>query len=165
MVYLALLYINIQFTHFALKWWSKKLNWFFSIEFCLKDQTYLFWKTLTYMKMKKYKKNVLYVDTKCNCEKWSPIHTSSKDSEIYMAWATKKVQLGTFDPNSLRTFFLPVWHICPVKPGEQKQENMLTPSLHVLPCRQGWLAHSSMPAFKEIKKKWQKSKTNNCNGI
>lgn len=61
--------------------------------------------------------------------------------------------------------FLPVWHICPVKPGEQKQENTLTPSLHVPPCRQGWLAHSSMPAFKEMKKKWQKNKTNNCNGI
>lgn len=110
---------------------------------------------------------MLYVDTKCSCEKWSPIHTSSKDSEIYMAWATKKYSLVHVHsiPTAFVHFFLPVWHICPVKPGEQKQENMLTPSLHVPPCRQGWLAHSSMPAFKEMKKKWQENKTNNCNGI
>lgn len=107
---------------------------------------------------KNIKENLLYIDTKCNCEKWSPIHTSSKDSEIYMAWATKKYSWVHSIPTAFVHFFLPVWHIRPVKPGEQKQENMLTPSLHVPPCRQGWLAHSSMPAFKEIKKNDRKTK-------
>lgn len=104
------------------------------------------------------KENMLCVDTKCNCEKLSPIHTSSKDSEIYMAWATKRYSWVHSIPTAFVHLFLPVWHIRPVKPGEQKQENMLTPSLHVPPCRQGWLAHSSMPAFKEIKKNDRKTK-------
>lgn len=63
-------------------------------------------------------------------------------------------------PKAFVHLFLPVWHIRPVKPGEQKQENMLTPSLHVPPWWQGWLEHSSMSALKK-KEKWQIN-NNNC---
>jgi hypothetical protein len=37
-----------------------------------------------------------------------------------------------------------VLHVAPLKPGAQAQVKAFTPSVHVPPFWQGWLAHSSM---------------------
>lgn len=114
-------------------------------EFCLGDRTLIILEKRVYIKSLKTC-CMLTPSTIVTNHLWS---IRPQKTCILRDLGHRKVMLGTFDPNSLRTFFLPVWHIRPVKPGGQKQENMLTPSLHVPPCWQGWLAHSSMSALKK----------------
>lgn len=64
------------------------------------------------------KENMLYVDIKCNCEKWFWIYIFLKDFEIYMVWVIKRYSWVYLILIVFVYLFLFVWYICLLKLGE-----------------------------------------------